>query len=570
MGIEANEGLPPKPGQKPSLLGRLNARFGGKVPQVTGFTHHPEPRSPGSFARGKQMAAGNFRIAGHLVHQPGVGIWDLDLPEPEPEADRVRELHSFTWLDHLAAAGERPCRKLAQEAVATWITRFGSSDSGNWTPGQTGRRLICWINHAPFLMSGQSSAENAAIFRSMAEQASYVSRNWQMASEGLARFEALTGLLYAGISLDGADVFVAPATKALAQQCDSDIDAKGGLPSRNPEELMDVFTLLSWAAQQLENTGRTVLEPHRAALKRIAPILQALRHSDGGLARFHGGGRGTEAQLEQLLDQADPIPLAQTEQAMGFVRLSGGDTSVIVDATALPKGEAALHAHASTLAFELTTGRQPLVVSCGAGGVFGPEWRRAGRATPSHSTLSIKGASSAQLHDTPAGERLIRGPARVDARTETGLDGMVLEASHDAYRKDFGLSHTRQLQLGHDGHVLSGKDMLGTRNKADKDRFGRRMTAPGFDGIAFAIRFHLHPDVEPSLDMGGTAISLTLKTGQVWVFRTSEGAEMTLAASVYLEKSRLRPRPSQQIVLSSRVMEYGADVSWNLALAKGF
>jgi uncharacterized heparinase superfamily protein len=43
---------------------------------------------------------------------------------------------------------------------------------------------------------------------------------------------------------------------------------------------------------------------------------------------------------------------------------------------------------------------------------------------------------------------------------------------------------------------------------------------------------------------------------------------MTLEASVYLEKGRLKPRASKQIVLSARVMEYASQVSWSLAKAQ--
>ena len=82
---------------------------------------------------------------------------------------------------------------------------------------------------------------------------------------------------------------------------------------------------------------------------------------------------------------------------MGFARLSGGRTTVIVDAASPPGGAAGGLAHASTNAFELTSGRRPLIVSCGSGAPFGPDWRLAGRATASHSTLAVEGFSSSRL-----------------------------------------------------------------------------------------------------------------------------------------------------------------------------
>ena len=67
--------------------------------------------------------------------------------------------------------------------------------------------------------------------------------------------------------------------------------------------MLEVFTLLTWAAQALAEAG-ILRRPTLAAMERIAPTLRALRHADGGLARFHGGGRGAEGRLDQALATA--------------------------------------------------------------------------------------------------------------------------------------------------------------------------------------------------------------------------------------------------------------------------
>ena len=76
------------------------------------------------------------------------------------------------------------------------------------------------------------------------------------------------------------------------------------MPTRNPEELLEVLTLLTWAVRALTEADRAIPEPLAAAIDRIAPALRALRHADGGLARFHGGGKGMEGRLDQALAAA--------------------------------------------------------------------------------------------------------------------------------------------------------------------------------------------------------------------------------------------------------------------------
>ncbi|MEY8839222.1 heparinase II/III family protein, partial [Cribrihabitans sp. XS_ASV171] len=414
-------------------------------------------------------------------------------------------------------------------------------------------------------------SQSEAFFRSLAQQTWFLSKRWHAAAPGLPRFEALTGLIYAGLALEGLEELADPAVKALARECASQIDEQGGLPTRNPEELLEVFTLLIWAEAALHEAGRGAPQAHHAAVRRIAPTLRALRHSDGGLARFHGGGRGLEGRLDHALAASGVKPSISDGLAMGYVRLATARTSVIVDASLPPRGPASYNAHASTLAFELTSGRRPLIVNCGSGGTFGLEWRRAGRATPSHSTLCLDGYSSARLAEPEKGtgrEALVEGPTQVPLELQEMGEARRFQGGHDGYAKVFGLTHARTLDLDHDGRTLSGEDMLLAMDDAAKRRFDKAMDATMLSGLGYDIRFHLHPEVDAAIDLGGSAVSMALKSGEIWVFRHDGVAKLSLDPSVYLEKGRLKPRAAQQIVLSGRAMDYATRIRWSLSKAQ--
>ena len=240
-------------------------------------------------------------------------------------------------------------------------------------PDLTGRRVMRWINHALFLLRGADERQSRLFFRALAQQTWFLSKRWQAATPGLPRFEALAGLVQAGLALEGLEQMADPALRALAGECDRQVDDQGGIPTRNPEELLEVFTLLSWTSAALNDLGRGTPAAQANAIKRIAPTLRSLRHADGALARYHGGGRGVEGRLEQALAQSGVKHKAATELPMGYARLSAARTTVVVDASVPPAGAASMNAHASTLAFELTSGRRPLIVNCGSGASFGLE-----------------------------------------------------------------------------------------------------------------------------------------------------------------------------------------------------
>lgn len=454
------------------FLHRYHARKAAKAGIQTHFVTPPEPRTIGHFARGRQLTNGNFLFAGTLNQAPDTSIWDIAPNNPLV----IEETQGCNWLDDLAAVGDGRARAKAQTWVADWIDRYSAGDGMGWFPNLTGRRLIRWINHAAFIQRGQNDRIEAAFLPSLAQQTLYLSKRWQTTETGLARFEAIVGTIIAGLALDGFGDIVPPAVEALAAECDAQVDGEGGVPTRNPEHLLEIFTLVTWAFQSLSDAGQTPPPQLHAALSRMAPTLRALRHADGGLARFHGGGRGIEGRLDHALADSK-VRIAPSEQDhlhMGYARIGAGRTSLIVDASPPPQGAASTNGHASTLAFELTSGRRPLVVNCGSGHSFGKDWRRAGRATPSHSTLCLGGMSSSRLANADKGrvttEELTGGPQ--DVRCEFSMldDGRRLELSHDGYRPDHGLTHARIIDVAHDGRSIVGEDYVAAVNEPDRKR----------------------------------------------------------------------------------------------------
>ncbi|MDZ7905682.1 MAG: heparinase II/III family protein [Cypionkella sp.] len=544
-----------------------------RAPAAKGFVSQPEPHSIGLYARGKQLVAGNFFVAGHLITAPNTAIWDIAIPRLKSSQTLPDERAGFAWLDDLAAVGDVRARNLAQEWTFGWIKRFSTGKGAGWSADLTGRRLIRWVNHAPFLLAGRKPDDSARFFAEASAQVVYLARCWPKTAPGLARIEALTGLIYAGLALEGLHAHVAAAETALARECEKGVGADGSIKTRNPEELLEVFTLLTWAEHAMADVGRPPPRALSAAIERIAPALRLLRHADGGLARFHGGGRGSEGRLDQSLSAAGikAAGFAGPAFAMGYARLSSGRTSMIVDADSPPMGDAGRDGHASTAAFELTSGRRPLIVSCGSGRPFGADWWRAGRATVSHSALSIEGSSSSRMLDNKGRDTAgsYGEVARVLGEKHAALaDGLHLSLSHDGWSKSHGLTHTREFWLTADGRKLSGLDRLAAQSDAEKRRLDRMLSDHWVEGIGTSIRFHLHPDVDATLDLGGKAVSLALKSGELWVFQHDGRGTLSLEPSIYLEKSRLRPRQTQQIVLTVRLRENDTRIGWTFGKAQ--
>jgi len=163
---------------------------------------------------------------------------------------------------------------------------------------------------------------------------------------------------------------------------------------------------------------------------------------------------------------------------------------------------------------------------------------------------------------------LVDLPTDVKCEASDLPDGKRLELSHNGFQPTHGLTHARILDVGVDGRSIVGEDLLTTLSGDDEQRFAKALDATNLQGIPFSVRFHLHPDVDAKIDLGGSALSLALKSGEIWVFRYDGIGKLELKPSVYLENGRLKPRGTQQVVLSGRAMAYATRVCWSLAKAQ--
>ena len=551
-------------------MDRLHARVAGRTPVRGALSGRLEPSGVGSVALGRALVEGSFLLAGHAVRTRGRTIWDVAPPLAElaeegwrgadPAFEAAR--HGFDWLPDLAALGDEAAQDLARDWTTGWMRRHGRGAGPGWSAGIAGRRVLAWIDHADFALGDEATAPGP--LRALERQAVFLRRRWRSAPPGPARIDAAAGLLRAALVLGSLAPAVDSAAAGLADAAGW-IDAAGAIPSRRPEELAVLLARLSAAVAALRAAGRPVPEGLEDAVDRGSGTLRGLRHADGGLGRFHGGGRGAPGLVDRALLDGGARPRTRP-LAMGYARLKAGRTTVLVDAAPPPAGSGS--AHASTLALEVTSGRRPIVVSCGPGGPFGPAWRRAGRATASHSTLDLDGLSSSRV--APGGGAdapLVEGPGEVRRERYAGPEGLSFKVSHDGWRQTHGLIHARELDLEPDGRRLAGEDTLAALTEEDVARLDDALAGQAREGrgggLLWRLRFHLHPDVEARILRGGV-VALALASGEVWRFEHDGAAEFGLEPSVYLDPLRGRPVRIDQIVLSARSAGPVGRLRWSL------
>ncbi|MGB1212262.1 MAG: heparinase II/III family protein [Pikeienuella sp.] len=541
------------PLRRPTRADRIAVRLArlGKAPNAV--VTSPEPLWTGDAAAAKRLAGGLFLLGGAMVEAPDVSPWDITAPT----AAWSDALHDFRWLDDVAAA-DPVTRAALTEWVHEWVARYGKGKGPGWHPDLTGSRLARWICHAPLVLSGAGPDKSRAFFKAIGVQARYLRRRWRHAPQGLPRFQAASGLIYAGLALEGGtSALLNEGITALGKEGQTAVAEDGGVASRNPEHLVEIFAILTWAAQALQDAGQAPANGHTDAMARLANAIRALRLGDGHVARFHGGGGSDAERIDRALATSGLRPTHRQFEVMGFHRVSTARSTIIFDGGMRPTGPAAAEMHASAFCFEASIGRRPVIVNCGPGGRMSEEWRTASRATAAHSGLTIDDRSSARLE----GDLLLAGARDLRCIREEDADGVRLFAQHDGYLKSHGLIHQRRLTISADGGDIRGEDNVTATGPGPKAAFDQAAGKGDRMAVPFTIRFHLHPDVSADVFLAGSAVRLALVSGDIWIMRQL-GGDMTIEDSVYIDEARVAPRATKQIVVRALATEYAGHVKW--------
>jgi len=493
----------------------------------------PPRLRPGDIARGKSVLKGEFMLLSHPC-QLGDKPWRHVPLNPA----HAGALHGFSWLGDLIALGSDDALRLARHHVKGWTENFGRWDALSWRPDVVGARLSAWLTAYPALVRDNEKTQYIML-GSMMAQARHLGRSLGSAPADGRAFDALKGLVEASICLPGADPMLDAALKALGREIQRQISADGGQIERNPSLQLSILeTCLEIRALLVAAHIETPTEL-QGAIDRMVPMLRAFRHGDGRLALFNGSCEDDRSHIDIILSHTEVRGKALTSAPhTGFQRLSAGKTVIIAD-TGRP--EPGRNTHAGTLSFEMSHGKDRIIVNCGAKPGEDPDWRNAMRATAAHSTLIADETNSLEFLD---GDRIGTGPGNVQCKRKEADGALWLETSHDGYSATLGLRHLRNLFLDAEGDDLRGEDIL-----------------EGTGGQQFAVRLHLHPDVHASQAAGGTVL-LKLAGGSGWQLQAS-GGRISLEESIYLGQPDT-PRRCEQIVIQGLLEGSGARVKWRL------
>jgi uncharacterized heparinase superfamily protein len=488
-------------------LGRISAlRFAGGTPDR--LVVAPIDLRIADSHIAEEIYSGRFGMGGSMIDTSGGSPFQIEVANQSFN----RSLHGFGWLRHMRAADHDLAFANARALVDDWIVVEGRELGGlAYEPDVLATRLISWFSHSPIVLRGADHGFYRRFLKSIALQTRYLRHVAGTMPGDATRFKARIALALASLCLPSSAGQVRAASRHLDSEIDAQILPDGGHVSRNPMVLIELLTNLLPLKQTYINLGQKPPRNLAAGMDRMFSALRFFRHSSGELVLFNGASAVSADRLLGVLRYDETSGTAFREMPHShYQRLSSGNTVVVADTGAPPKGGLSSQAHAGCLSFELSSGANCFVVNAGAPVVSHTSYADFARMTAAHSTVTLGDRSSLTFsHSEFLGPIITGGVRRVSVQSldEEGKH-QGFNASHDGYVGSLKLLHRRKIRLMTSGHELQGRDEI---LKPDE-------TAPGVDSQTSAVaRFHIHPTISISMDDAGV-VHLTAGDGETWAF----------------------------------------------------
>ncbi len=329
-------------------------------------------------------------------------------------------------------------------------------------------------------------------FKSIYAQASFLSNYLEKHLLGNHYFVNLKALFFAGVIFNNTR-WLKLAVKGLMSEIPEQTLEDGAnfelTPMYHSLILVDMLDMYNLCRAYPNQTPKELTHIIEVYIPKMLNFMLLVSHNDQGVSFFNDSVDGIAPNQARINAYAQALGFTLPELDIqqvnaidsgpsGYMVATHSGNKLIFDAGNVGPDYIPGHAHADTLAYELSIGSERVFVNTGISKYGLGEQRLKERKTLSHNTVEVDGLDSSQVW---SGFRVGKRARITEASSQVLGDKVELKASHNGYYKIYGGPH-------HQRTVLLGESSLQIKDELD-----------GVFSQAVA-RFYLHPDLVVTLE----------------------------------------------------------------------
>jgi uncharacterized heparinase superfamily protein len=412
------------------------------------------------------------------------------------ESDWNNEEHAKLWLynlhyfDDLNANGATERVPLQLDLLNRWINENPAPLGNGWEPYPTSLRIVNWVK--AFL---SSMGTGQTILNSLAKQADFLSQDLERHILGNHLFVNAKALIFAGTYLEGkeADSWLKTGLEIYVKELDEQVLPDGGnfelTPMYHVIMLVDLLDLINLWTAYPNKVNSVVVEKTKQVANKMFGWLNIMSHNDDEISFFNDSAFGIAPKNSLVYEYAaklglrNPLenPVASKSltlfnlQNSGYVSVKSDEYSLIADLAQVGPSYQPGHAHADTLSYEFSLGKQRVFVNSGISEYGLNAERLRQRKTAAHNTVVVNKLDSSQMW---SGFRVAKRASILNRIVNPVMDNRVrFSAGHNGFKK-------QGVNCIHHRDWLAENGLVTVTDKID----GNYINAVGY--------LHLHPEIE--------------------------------------------------------------------------
>lgn len=456
-------------------------------------------------------------------------------------------LYNLHYFDDLSAINAKDRADSHKALINQWIEQNPPFNGNGWEPYPISLRLVNWVKWC----SVQETVSED-ILKSMLVQADALSQQLEFHILGNHLFANAKALTFIGVFLGGeqSSRFLDLGLKLLDQELDEQFLVDGAhfelSPMYHQILLWDLLELIGLANISQHPKLLQALPKFKTIAEKALYWLSSMIHTDGEVSFFNDSSIGIAKTPEQIFAYAEDLGLEiesnnqtlLTHKESGYSRVTQPLYSLFFDHANVGPDYLPGHAHADTLSFELSIGKQRVFVNSGTSLYGTSEERLRQRQTPAHNSVSVEGLDSSQVW---SGFRVAKRAYSKLIRSTYSDGTATIEASHDGYLKQSPrVTHTRKLDCSDSIIVIS--DCLSKPRNA-------------------TYNLHIHPSVIVN-QLSDNKLSLSLNDNILCYFESPEPIRIA-DSTWHPEFGKSIPNKKIEIDFTSGILETRISITEN-------
>ena len=464
--------------------------------------------------------------------------------------NETKNLHGFLWLNLIDRKNEK---ETLQKIIDDWIKKYGDYKKNIWNENILSKRLIAWISNADIILSKHDEKFQRKFSSSIVKQINFLKKNISVVSYDATKILCLASIILSGLVFKEYYNNYSYGLKELKKIINNFFDKNGFPVNRNSENLVLFLQYFIIIKEWIKNAQELVPDYLDDIIEKNIICLNSLKNESKLLPLFNGTTEKNLSEFILYLEKLNYISSKKLEFVGQIQIVKNKKNTLYFDSGEPPLLRFSKDYQSGPLSFEYFNENSKIITNCGYGRKISTKTALISKFTSAQSTLCLNDTSVVKfqknsLINKTYGSTISDGFKVFDIERAENKNDIFLTATHDAYLKNFGYLHKREIKV-----LKKNSSVVGTDSLIKKKNIS--------GNLDFSVRFHIYPGIDIVKTLSGKSILLQIDKKKSWVFLT-EDLDLKIEKGIFL--GRRKVLNNHCIVIYGNTSNLNNNIKWEL------